>query len=598
MKHTLAALFAGISSLAMAQSGYWQQHVNYDIDITLDHTNHQFKGLERIEYTNNSPDTLHKAYIHLYFNAFQPNSMMDVRSLNIADPDRRVMDRISKLSKDEIGYHEIEDLQVNGMSCHFTISGTIMKLVLPEPIAPGEMAVFDFKFKGQVPLQIRRSGRDNKEGIDYTMTQWYPKMAEYDKDGWHPNQYVGREFYGVYGSYDVTITMDKDYVIAGTGTHTKHATYNNTNTWNFKADNVHDFAWAADPNYQHDSIDVPGITTLHFYYQTDTLAQQWKDIQPDVKRLFEIMSAKFGKYPYEQFSVIQGGDGGMEYPMCTMILGHGEREGKVGLIAHESFHNWYYGILGSDEFQYPWMDEGFTTYAEEIVLDSLYNHQSVNPLSRAYDTYRYYTQQPWEEPMTTPADFYHVNAAYSINSYYKGAITLSQLEYIVGKDAFATGMLRYFEEWKFKHPAPKDFLRVMELTSDMELDWYFEHWVNTTKHIDYGIDSIIDGKKKTEVILAKLGDHPMPLDVKVTLKNGEEIWYNIPLKMMLGMKKSEQKNWTIEEPWQWTNPTYQFTINAATKDIETIEIDPTGRLADMDLTNNIYPAIEVEKEDK
>jgi aminopeptidase N len=279
-----------------------------------------------------------------------------------------------------------------------------------------------------------------------------------------------------------------------------------------------------------------------------------------------------------------------------MILGHGEREGKVGLIAHESFHNWYYGILGSDEFQYPWMDEGFTTYAEEIVLDSLYNHQSVNPLSRAYDTYRYYTQQPWEEPMTTPADFYHVNAAYSINSYYKGAITLSQLEYIVGKDAFATGMLRYFDEWKFKHPSPKDFLRVMELTSDMELDWYFEHWVNTTKHIDYSIDSIIDGKKKTEVILGKLGDHPMPLDIKVTLKNGEEIWYNIPLKMMLGMKDQEQKNWTMQEPWQWTNPTYQFTINAATKDIETIEIDPTGRLADVDIANNMYPADDQEQQ--
>lgn len=596
MKYTLAVLLVTLSSFAIAQSGYWQQHVNYDIDVSLDHTNHQFKGVERIEYTNNSPDTLHKAYIHLYFNAFQPNSMMDIRSLNIADPDRRVKDRISKLSKDEIGYHEIEDLQVNGVGCHFTISGTVMKLVLPKPIAPGEMAIFDFKFKGQVPLQIRRSGRDNKEGIDYTMTQWYPKMAEYDKDGWHPNQYVGREFYGVYGSFDVSITIDKDYVVAGTGTHTKHSTYNNTNTWNFKANNVHDFAWAADPDYQHDSIEVPGITTLHFYYQTDTLAQQWKDIQPDVKRLFEIMSAKFGKYPYEQFSVIQGGDGGMEYPMCTMILGHGEKEGKVGLIAHESFHNWYYGILGSDEFQYPWMDEGFTTYAEEIVLDSLYNHQSINPLKRAYETYRFYAQQPWEEPMTTPADFYHLNAAYSINSYYKGAITLSQLEYIIGNKAFAKGMLRYFNEWKFKHPSPKDFLRVMELSSNIELDWYFEHWINTTKHIDYSIDSIIDGKKKTEVILGNLGDHPMPLDIKVTLKNGENLWYNIPLKMMLGNKENQEKNWNIEAPWQWTNPTYQFTINAATKDIETIEIDPTGRLADVNILNNIYPSIDQEQQ--
>ena len=597
MKNSIALFLLFIGIHVYAQNGYWQQQADYTLYVDMDHTNHQFAGTENISYTNNSPDTLRKIFYHLYFNAFQPGSMMDERSLAITDPDKRVGDRISKLKPNEIGYINVKELKLNGMPCTYSVSETVLEVALPTPIAPGETVNLDMIFEGQVPVQIRRSGRNNKEGIDYTMTQWYPKLAEYDKDGWHANPYVGREFYGVWGNFDVTIAIDEKYVVAGTGIKKLTQKRDNKKVWNFKAANVHDFAWAADPDYQHDSLEIPGLTKLHFYYQTDTLAAQWKEIQPEVKKLFEIMSAEFGRYPYPQFSVIQGGDGGMEYPMCTMILGHGKKPGKIGLIAHEAFHNWYYGVLATNEFRYPWMDEGFTSYAEEIVLDSLFATFASNPFERNYSTYRFYAQQPWEEPLSTPADFYERNAAYGINSYVKGAITLHQLSYVIGQDNLMQGMRTYFDTWKFKHPTPSDFLRVMEVQSDLELDWYFEYWVNSTKHIDYGIDTLIAKGKSTEIVLERIGQMPMPLDVRVELKDGTVYNYNIPLTIMRGNKPAEYENTEVKADWPWTYPTYTLVVDAKMNKIASVQIDPSGRMADIRLKNNVFPRPEEEEQE-
>ena len=426
--------------------------------------------------------------------------MMDVRSRTISDPDRRVKDRISKLTPEEEGFQKIIYLKRNGKDVPFSIEGTVLTAQLDAPIAPGESVTFEMEFLAQVPKQIRRSGRDNVEGIEYTMTQWYPKMAEYDRDGWHANEYVGREFYGVWGKFDVNITIDSNYVIGGTGIiqnpeevgHGYSNTQSNTArlNWHFIAENVHDFGWAADPDYQHDIIKVDDSLQLHFFYQTDTLAAQWKEIQPDVVRMFNITNKNFGRYPYSDFSIIQGGDGGMEYPMCTMILGHGSKKGKVELITHESIHNWYYGVLGTNEYRYPWMDEGMTTYAEEFAINEMDSLNGEGFLKYAYSSYRYLVTNSsfMEEPMTTPGDFFNYNKAYSISSYYKGAITQNMLRYIVGDEVYYRAILKYFNSWKFKHPTPNDLLRIMEVESDMELDWFFEHWVNTLHHIDYEVN--------------------------------------------------------------------------------------------------------------
>ena len=217
MKRCFSILICfGLSFVSYSQS-YWQQEAHYKMDIDFNTKNHQFDGLQELTFINHSPDTLNKVFYHLYINAFQPGSMMDVRSRTIVDPDRRVGDRISKLSQSEMGIQQVLSLKQNKSELDFNIEGTILNVNLNEPIFPGDTVQFNMEFKTQVPLQIRRSGRMNKEGIDYSMSQWYPKLCEYDKDGWHANPYVGREFYGIWGAFDVHIHMDANYTIAATG---------------------------------------------------------------------------------------------------------------------------------------------------------------------------------------------------------------------------------------------------------------------------------------------------------------------------------------------------------------------------------------------
>tara|TARA_R110002050_G_scaffold109799_1_gene221458 strand:+ start:214380 stop:216245 length:1866 start_codon:yes stop_codon:yes gene_type:complete len=598
MRLNLLAIISFLTlSLTTVAQGYWQQNVAYKMDVDLNVNNHQITGSQSLEYTNNSPDTLNKVYYHLYFNAFQPGSMMDVRSRTISDPDRRVGDRILNLTKEEQGFQEIKSLTQNGENVSFAIEGTVLTAQLPKPIAPGESVTFDMQFLAQIPLQVRRSGRDNAEGIDFTVTQWYPKIAEYDHDGWHANEYVGREFYGVWGSFDVNITIDSNFTVAGTGVvlnpdevghgYSPNKADKARLTWHFVADNVHDFGWAADPDYQHDIIPVDENLQLHFFYQTDTLAEQWKEVQPAIVKVFQITNATFGRYPYTDFSVIQGGDGGMEYPMCTMVVGHGSLQGKIGLITHEGLHNWYYGVLGTNEYRYPWMDEGMTTYAEEFALDSLNDLKGKDFLKYSYDSYRALANSKnyVEEPLSTPGDLFDVNRVYSINAYSRGAITQNMLRYIVGDEVYYRAIQRYFKEWKFKHPTPNDLLRIMELESNLELDWFFEHWVNTLHHINYAVN-VKAAAEESMVEITNEGNLPMPIEVQVKMKNGDVHNYYIPLSQMRGRKNTTA---TILKSWAWVNPDYSFTIPFKFNEIEKVVLDPNKMTADVNLHNNEFP---------
>ncbi len=582
------------------------------MDITFDHEKHQFSGKQMINYTNNSPDELHKVFYHLYFNAFQPNSMMDVRSRTISDPDPRVGDRISRLKENEVGYHKIKSLKYEGEPVEFQVVGTVLEVSLPKPIKPASTVQFEMEFDSQVPLQIRRSGRMSKEGIDYSMTQWYPKMSEYDKDGWHANPYVGREFHGVWGDFDVTIHMHKKYVIGGTGvlqnpTEIGHGYVPKDQVkrpegdilhWRFKAENVHDFAWAADPDYKHDIVKMDNGTRLHFFYQTDTLAENWEKMQPYAVGCFEFMNKNFGEYPYPQYSIIQGGDGGMEYPMCTLITSHGSLGGLISVTVHESIHSWYQGMMATNESKYPWMDEGFTSYAQAMCLDHLYEKNELNPLKNSYLGYYMLARSDDQEPLTTHADHYKKNRTYGISVYSKGAVFLHQLSYVVGKEAFQKGMLEYYNLWRFKHPTPDDFKRVMEKISGLELDWYMEQFIGTINTIDYTVKKVEKDKKTTVVTLERKGEMPMPLDVKVTLTDGTEQWHYIPLQIMRGEKGTDIVQFDkVHEDWGWTYPTYDLVLDIPQKKIEKIEIDPTRRMADIYPKNNIFPEPEG-KEDK
>ena len=583
---------------------YWQQRVEYDMDIDFDSKNHQFTGTQKLTYFNNSPDTLEKAYYHLYFNAFQPNSMMDMRNRTIEDPSSKIGDRISKLKESEIGFHKIKKLNQNDAEVSFKVEGTILEAILPQPIPPGDSTVFYMEFESQVPVQIRRSGRNNKEGIDYSMSQWYPKLAEYDERGWHTHPYIAREFYAPWGDFDVTISIDKKYILGATGILQNPDEigygYEDEETtvkrkgkkleWNFVAKDVHDFVWAADPDYTHTKIKPREGITLRFFYQTDTLRENWEALPELASAAFSFMNDNFGTYPYTDYSVIQGGDGGMEYPMATLITGHRSLPSLVGVTVHEMLHSWYQGVLATNESYYAWMDEGFTTYASSLTMDKLFTGgNNRRTMSRNYLGYFTLAKSGKEEPLSTHADQFETNFAYGRGSYSKGAVTVAQLGYIIGEENLRKGLLNYYEQWKFKHPDLINFTRVMEKTSGLELDWYFDYWINSTKTIDYGIDTVYAVDKKTTIKLQRIGKIPMPVDLVVTYKNGAQEMYYMPLGLLRGEKPAESSmKRNILPDWNWTHPRYTLEIDTPLEDISTIEIDPSYRMADIERDNNTY----------
>ena len=577
-------------------SAYWQQHIEYTMNIDVDAENHQYKGTQQVIYTNNSPDDLTKVYYHLYFNAFQPGSQMDVRSLNIKDPDSRVRDRISKLNADEIGYIKVKSLKQNGSAISFETVGTVLEVTLNTPIKSGKSVTLDMIFDAQIPLQVRRTGRDNKEGVALSMSQWYPKMAEYDFEGWHTSPYIAREFHAVWGDFDVKISIDKEYTIGGTGylqnpqeighgyqdaAMPLNVPNSEKLTWHFKAPNVHDFMWAADPAYTHDVLKMDNGVDLHFLYKNNLEAnflQNWKDLQPKTAELMKYFSKHVGNYPYKQYSVIQGGDGGMEYAMSTLITGKRKFGSLFGVTAHEMGHTWFQFLLASNESKYPWMDEGFTSYISNKASYEILERGEENPNAGPYRGYNFMVNSGSEEVLTTHADRFNTNRAYSFASYGKGSMFLAQLEYIIGAENTATGIKKYFTDFSFKHPTPNDVKRSMEKVSGIQLDWYLNEWTQTLHTIDYAIKSV-DGKNIT---LERIGQMPMPIDLSIVYTDGSTEDFNIPLRMMRGNKPTEA---TLLEDWAWANPVYSFAVS---KTVKSVTIDKSKLMADINADNNIF----------
>lgn len=557
----------------------------------------QYKGTQKLEYTNNSPDDLNRVFYHLYFNAFQPGSEMDVRLQNIQDPDGRMTtedkkSRIMSLSESEMGYIKVKSLTQDGKEVTYKTVGTVLEVELATPIKSGDKATFEMEFDGQVPQQIRRSGRNNAEGVSLSMTQWYPKMAEYDFEGWHADPYIGREFHGVWGDFNVNITIDKDYIIGGTGylQNPEDIGYNYGDegakgkkgkkgklTWKFKAPMVHDFTWAADPDYIHDKVTANDGTVLHFLYQdNDSIKENWKNLQPKTEQILEFFNENIGPYPYEQYSVIQGGDGGMEYGMSTLITGERKFGSLVGVTAHEMAHSWFQFILATNEAQHEWMDEGFTSFISSEAMNVVMGENKENPHSGSYRGYTYLANSGVEQPMTTHADRYNVNQAYSITAYAKGAVFLAQLEYLLGNDLQDEIIKEYYNQWKFKHPTPNDFIRVAEKVSGAELGWYLIDFGQTTNTIDYAVKTI-EGNTAT---LERIGLMPMPIDAKVTFADGTTKMVHIPLRMMRWVKPNAEN---VQEDWPWAMPTYELKMD---KEISKIEIDPSQLMADVKRDNN------------
>ncbi len=581
---------------------YWQQHVDYKMDINMDVSDFTFNGEQELVYTNNSPDTINKVYYHLFFNAFQPGSQMDVRSRTIRDPDRRVGSRIFELEQKDYGILDVVSLKQEGKKVVFEQKETVLLARLNSPLLPGEKTTLSMFFDGQVPLQIRRSGKLNKEGVDLTMTQWFPKLSEYDEEGWHPNPYIGREFHGVWGDYTVNITIDKNYVVGGTGylqnadeighgySNDAKQTNKETLTWRFFAPNVHDFAWAADPEFIHDIKKSKSGVDLHFFYKPDVNVENWKKLQDDSVGLMDYFEEAIGPYPWKQYSIIQGGDGGMEYAMCTMITGQRPYPSLFGVTAHEMAHAWFQHLLATNEAKHPWMDEGFTEYITSLAEEAVVGKPSRYPHKSSYDRYYLLVNSGVEQAQTVHSDRYDYNFAYGASSYSKGSVFLSQLGYIIGKDNLDKTLKRYYEEFKFKHPTPNDFKRVAEKVSDMELEWYLNDWTRTDHKIDYGLD-ISSLQSDRVVTLKRKARMPMPLDVEVSFSDGTKDMYYIPTDLMHGNKKFNSNNVYYMQPWTWASPEYDFVVQGNKKVVK-VEIDPSKRLADYNQMDNSIDIVE------
>lgn len=619
-KTAIISLFLIVFSFGFAQnSPYWQQKADYKMDVSMDVKTFTYKGTQEIVYTNNSPDTLQKVYIHLFNNAFQPGSEMDARLQSISDPDKRMVktfktpqkttyeSRIAALKPNEIGFLKISDFKQDGQVASTKVVGTILEVVLQKPILPNTRSTFTMNFDGQVPVQIRRSGRNNAEGIALSMSQWYPKLAEYDFEGWHADPYIAREFYGVWGNFDVKITIDKNYTVGGTGylqnpneighgyqdegLVVKHPRKTKTLTWHFLAPNVHDFTWAADDDYIHDTAQVPGGAKLHFLYKNNPeILENWKKLQPKAVQMMQFFNQNVGPYPYEQYSIIQGGDGGMEYAMSTLILGNGKFDGLQGVTAHEMAHSWFQFVLATNESKHYWMDEGFTSFISDLAENAINEKKVDDPLAGSYKSYFFMVNSGKELPQTTHADRHDINQIYSISAYSKGSVFLSQLGYVIGNENLMKTLRRYYKEFAFKHPTPNDFIRIAEKVSGMQLGWYLNDWTKTTNTIDYGIKEIAEKDAQTSITLERKGRMPMPIDLVVEYTDGTAESFYIPLRMMFGEKQNPypQLKRTVLNDWAWSFDTFTFSINKSKKDIKQIIIDPSEMMADVQKENNVF----------
>ena len=609
MKTILNSILVCLFSLPLTAQTYWQQEVKYTMEVAVDVNTFQYSGTQKLVYTNHSPDSLKKVFYHLYFNAFKPGSDMAVRQDNGADPNRRLKVDLDTIRPEDEGRLTVSNLKQDGVPVVTEWEETILEVTLNEPLAPGAQTVLTLDFEGQVPQIIRRAGKNSAEGVALSMAQWYPKLAEYDYDGWNTAPYIGREYHGVWGDFDVKITLDKKYIVGASGylqnaadigygytERSKPKSKKGKVTWHFVAPRVHDFTWAADPDYLHDTYPGPNGVTLHFFYKNNPdIIDNWKKLQPHTAELMRFYNNTIGPYPYRQYTVAQGGDGGMEYAMLTLITGERKYGSLFGVTAHELAHSWFQHILATNEMKHEWMDEGFTSYISTMATDLILEENEPFPLEGSYRRYFDLATSGIEKPQATNANRYEHNRAYESTAYSKGAVFLAQLGYVIGPKHLAESLKFYYQKHKFTHPTPNDFRRAAEKVSGIQLNWYLTDWTQTTHTIDYGIESVETRGNTATLSLKRKGLMPMPLDVLVNYTDGSQEMFYIPITLMRGEKENPYNiNWKILPDWSWSHPDYTLSLSQSKEQIESIIIDPTFLMADIDRSDNYYTAKEKE----
>ncbi len=519
-----------------AQSPYFQQQVDYRIDVKLNDETHHLSGIEQIAYTNNSPDTLTYIVFHLWGNAFgDRNSAFSQQQLRMGHADFYYSSDEDMGGYEEISFfasaYPISDSRQELKFSNWQGEPDVVKVDLPHPLLPGKQVLLEIEFELKIPKTVSRFGH---QGQSYQMSQWYPKPAVYDQKGWHPMPYLDMgEFYSEFGSFDVFINLPANYRVAATGelqneeekrwlaelVNQTRAFFNDSTanatedpfppssgerkTLHFKAENVHDFAWFADKRYLVDSshATLPSgkkIPTWAFFRKTH--AYPWNQGAFFVARAVEYYSRRIGEYPWPQATAVSGpmgAGGGMEYPMVTIISSWGSARGLDGVITHEVGHNWFYGILGTNERRHPWMDEGCNSYYDHSYMREYYKREGemfgfmmedslVNAAEMLYCFQR--RRNHHQAPDTHSDSLSMIN--YLLGAYEFPAFVFRYLEHYLGRDLFDRAMHNYFLEWKFKHPRPEDMQTSFEHTTGKNLSWFFEGFLQGTPVMDYRIRSL------------------------------------------------------------------------------------------------------------
>ena len=502
-----------------SQQNYWQQQVNYTIDVSLNDKEHTLDGFEKIEYTNNSPDTLKFIWFHLWPNAYKNDKT--------AFSDQLLENGSTRFyfsNKEQKGYINKLDFKVNNITARVEDHPQhidIVKINLPAPLPSGQKTTITTPFHVKLPYNFSRGGHD---GQSYQATQWYPKPAVYDSKGWHPMPYLDQgEFYSEFGSFNVTITVPKNYVVAATGElqnaeekewlksrasftwepikqkvlpagqagkttggqlKTSYQLFpesaKESKTLEYRQNNIHDFAWFADKRFivNYDTcLLASGKVIDAFTYYTPQHKETWKNSVANAKDATRHYSSLVGEYPYNIVQVVQGPQsfgGGMEYPTITIISPADNEKDLDNTIAHEIGHNWFYGILASNEREHPWMDEGINSY-----YDAKYNVAKSGKQPQAERIF-FETKAvtKTDQPIELPSEKFS-EANYNFVAYYKTAEWLRYLESQLGTATFNTAMQEYFRRWQFKHPQPEDFKKVIEESSGRKLDSVFSYLSKT-----------------------------------------------------------------------------------------------------------------------
>lgn len=504
---------------------YFQQKVDHTIQVTLDDKAHFLHGSMSMRYTNNSPDTLQYIYMHLYPNAYSvDNSAFSRQAVENGSTQHYLSPR------SEWGYIDSLKFEQDGLPAKIAMTGEvdIIRLMLPEVILPGQSTEISTPFRVKIPRTFSRLGH---EGNSYQITQWFPKPAVYDREGWHPMPYLDQgEFYYEYGSYDVSITLPENYVVMATGdlkTGSEQAwldqkalqaiadsftsvqkgdirSSDKVKTIRYTEDNVHDFAWFADKAWlvRKDTVAVPGsdnIATAYVAYRPES-HQSWGSSLQATKDALRVYSERVGAYPYKTVKVVEGAlsaGGGMEYPTVTVIApGNGPMNDVV--IIHEVGHNWFQGILGSNERMHPWMDEGINSYYEKIAADISDTAKNREGVMEALQNRSYALPMNVRKSMAIglPSEEY-TNAAYGMDVYGKSPVILRWLAAYMGQEDFDKAMQDYFDTWKFKHPQPADLEAVFRAHSTRDLDWFFTDGLYSGKPIDFAVRKSRSGAEGT-----------------------------------------------------------------------------------------------------